>query len=142
MEIDDGVPSETSQGVSHGRDVADVRNDGVSAARRTRTPTPVEDVHLVAAGDREFRAGAGEDAGASEEEDSHGGGKPTKGASSVPWIRGIPGVRSPLFSIEAPAHYDAFMRFRPLLRHAYVVSLDAVPTAPTRAPQGRRENVE
>ena len=82
-EIDDGVPSETSQGVSHGRDVADVRNDGVSAARRTRTPTPVEDVHLVAAGDREFRAGAGEDAGASEEEDSHGGGKPTKGASSV-----------------------------------------------------------
>ena len=37
----------------------------------------------------------------------------------------IPGVRPPLFSPEGLSDWDAVMRFRHFLRHAYVVHLDA-----------------
>lgn len=36
----------------------------------------------------------------------------------------IPGLRPPLFPAEAHADWDALLRFRHFLRHAYVVDLD------------------
>jgi len=36
----------------------------------------------------------------------------------------IPGLRPPIFPAEAHAEWDALLRFRHFLRHAYVVDLD------------------
>jgi hypothetical protein len=36
----------------------------------------------------------------------------------------IPGLRPPIFPAEAHADWDALLRFRHFLRHAYVVDLD------------------
>ena len=36
----------------------------------------------------------------------------------------IPGLRPPIFPAEAHADWDALLRFRHFLRHAYVVALD------------------
>ena len=36
----------------------------------------------------------------------------------------VPGLRPPLFPAEAHADWDALLRFRHFLRHAYVVDLD------------------
>ena len=37
----------------------------------------------------------------------------------------LPGLRPPIFPAEAHSDWDALLRFRHFLRHAYVVDLDA-----------------
>jgi hypothetical protein len=44
----------------------------------------------------------------------------------------IPGLRPPIFPTEAHGDWDALLRFRHFLRHAYVVNLDPSKLAHTR----------
>jgi hypothetical protein len=44
----------------------------------------------------------------------------------------IPGLRPPIFPAEAHADWDALLRFRHFLRHAYVVDLDPTKLATNR----------